>query len=321
MKTTLQSSQIRQTILNQVSGAELPAWVAGLIQTGAPVESNSPSETYADIFTAPVLREWIGPRAAQQLGEYEFTIRNKKYEGTIDIPVDWMLYEKLGLIDDRINQLGQRSMQHWMKLFGQLVVDGESTNCYDGQFFFDTDHPTGKDAGTTMSNDISVDISEVAATTHGSTTAPSVEEAAVAIRKGSEAIRTFTDDQGEPMNEDVENFLVLCPPSLEAKLAAAIAGPPVTSASGAVESLRGTGRRYTVRGTQRLSSWTTKFAVFGLDAIARPFIFQQVGMPAVTSKAEGSDYEHDTDRHQHGVKAIRGAGYNAWQSACLVTLA
>jgi phage major head subunit gpT-like protein len=321
MKTVLSSTQVRHAILNGVSGAELPSWVAGLIQTGMPVQSSSASETYADIFTAPTLREWIGPRAAKQLGEFEFTIRNKKYEATIDIPLDWYDYDKLGLIDDRVASLGQRSTQHWMSLLGALIIAGETTACYDGELFFDTDHPTGKDSGTTMSNDISVDISALPVATHGSTTEPSVAEAAGALRKAMEKIRSFTDDQGEPMNEGVENFLVLCPPSFEGPLTAAVSGQQLPVTDGVIESLRGTNRRFRVEGTQRLASWTTKFAVFALDAMARPFIFQQVGEPKVTKKAEGSDYEHDTDRHQYGIKAVRGVGYNAWQSGCLVTLA
>lgn len=320
MNTNLQSQQVRRAILNAIGGASLPSYLSGLIQTGQPVMSNSPSETYLDIFTAPVLREWIGPRAAQALGEYEFTIKNKKYEATIDIPLDWMRYEKIALIDDRVNSLSARSNQHWLSLLASLVIGGESTACYDGQYFFDTDHPTGK-SGTTMSNDISVDISEVPVATHGSTTDPSVAEAAVAIRRGMEKIRSFTDDQGEPMNEGVESFLILCPQSLEGPLTAAVSGQQLPVTDGAIESLRGTNRRFRVEGTQRLASWTTKFAMFALDGLARPFIFQEVGAPKVTSKAEGSDYEHDNDRHQHGIMAVRGAGYNAWQASCLVTLA
>ena len=55
-------------------------------------------------------------------------------------------------------------------------INGEATVCYDGQYFFDTDHVEG-DSGT-QSNDLSVDISALACSVHGTTTAPSVEDLA-----------------------------------------------------------------------------------------------------------------------------------------------
>lgn len=320
MNEVLKSTTIRRMILNKIAAAVFPAWVIGLILTGRPVTSNSPSETYADLFSAPVLREWVGKRAAKLLGEYKITVRNRKFESTLVIPRDWIRFDKLDLIMDRINSLANRAVQHWVKLIIDLVKSGTSVACYDGEYFFSATHPTGdgSETATTMSNSITVDISATAVATHGTTTAPSVAEAAVMIRSGMEQIRSFTDDQGEPMNEDVENFLILCPLTLEGCLTAAVSGQQLPVTDGAIESLRASGKRFTVVGTPRLAAWTDKFAIFGLDGETKPFILQEVGEPEPSSKAEGSDFEHDNDAHEHGIMAMRGAGFGAWQAACLV---
>jgi len=320
VNSTLNSQVIRRMIINKLATTPLPPWLMGLVQTGAPIESNSANQRYGDLFSAPVMREWIGPRSAKQLADLAFYIQNKLYEATIDIEVQWMLTEQLGLIMDRIKQLPTRSIQHWSRLVHALVLAGDSAPCYDGQYFFSASHPTGTNSGTVMSNLVPCDISAYPVAVHGSTTNPSVGEAAAALLETATRIRSFTDDEGEPMNEDVENFLVLCPTTLESPFLAAAGGQPLPVTDGAIEALRASNRRFTIRGTPRLNSWTTKFAMFALDAPCAPFILQQVGETNQTSKAEGSDYEHDTKRHQHGVDAARGAGYCGWQSAALATL-
>ncbi len=319
LQETITSRTIHRMILNDLGRTELPAWVWGLVLGGTPMQSNSPSEKYADLMTAPKMQEWLGERAAAEIGEFTFEIQNVKYEATIDILKDWLRYQKLGLIDDRVQSLPRRSDQQWLSLVFALIAGGESAACYDEQYFFDTDHPTGKDTGTTQSNDIGVDISDAPALKAGTTTNPSVGEAAYVIGKCIEQIVAFTDDQGEYMNELASQFLVTVPLSLWRPFAAAAIGTP-KERDDAIQSLAAAEVGITVKASPRLSAWTTKVAVFALDVPQRPLVLQEVGTPEVTKKAEGSDYEHDTDRHQHGIMAIRGAGYGAWQSCCLGTM-
>jgi phage major head subunit gpT-like protein len=70
----------------------------------------------------------------------------------------------------------------------------------------------------------------------------------------------------------------------------------------------------------RMSSWTDRFAIFRTDAEVKAFI-QQEEMPiTMSAKAEGSEYEFDTDKHQYGIKASRNVAYGFWQEACEVIL-
>src|SRR6185503_10776274 len=43
------------------------------------------------------LREWIGPRIAQNLSEHDYSITNKKFEGTIELDRDDIEDDNLGM--------------------------------------------------------------------------------------------------------------------------------------------------------------------------------------------------------------------------------
>src|SRR5690606_24399057 len=105
-------------------------------------------------------------------------------------------------------------------LLSTLLLNGASSLGYDGSYFFATDHSEGSSG--TQSNKISVDISGLPAQVHGSTTAPSVEEMQQAILAGIAKMLSFKDDQGEPMNENAQRFLVVVPVGLYLVAVAAV---------------------------------------------------------------------------------------------------
>ena len=133
-------------------------------------------EEYAWLGQVPAMRQWIGGRDAKGLPEYNFTIRNVHYEATLDFLVRDLRRDKTGQCLTRIRELATRANAHWASLLSTLILNGASTDCYDGEYFFDTDHSEGSSGN--QSNDISVDISElpVPSDSQGSTTAPSVPE-------------------------------------------------------------------------------------------------------------------------------------------------
>lgn len=289
------------------------SWVGSL---SMPFDSDQASEEYAWLGASPAMREWIGGRQAKGIRENNFSITNKKYESTVEILCDWLRRDKTGQVRQRIMQLAARANTHWASLLSTLIINGEATDCYDGQYFFDTDHSEG-DSGT-QNNDISVDISTLAAAVHGTTTAPSPEEIQQCIIQGIAQMLGIKDDQGEPMNEDARKFIVMVPISLWI---------PARNAVGM--ALKGYGEstqldlrdfNITVAGNARLSSWTTKLAVFRADGANKPLIRQEEIPLKVTAKAEGSELEFDEDKHQYGVWASRNVGYGFWQSSCLVTM-
>ncbi len=51
--------------------------------------------------------------------------------------------DKLGLYSARFEMLGQAAGSHPDEVLFELINAAFSTDCYDGQYFFDTDHPVG----------------------------------------------------------------------------------------------------------------------------------------------------------------------------------
>jgi len=298
-----------------LSAGAPPSWVG---QVANMFTSDQASEQYPWLTSTPVLREWVGGRNAKGFSENSITIRNKHFEGAVTVQKKDLRRDKFGMIQTRISEQVRRAMNHPASMLSTLIIGGESGLCYDGQYFFDTDHVSG-DSGV-QSNSISVDISELPTTTHGSTVAPSVEEFQLAIGKGVQAMTSFKDDAGEPVNEDASGFVVMVPPTFMQVGMQSVATPAQVAASQTVlaEMMRDFSLRVVVNA--RLSSWTTKFAIFRTDAAIKPLIFQRETAYNLSAKAEGSDFEHDNDAHEYGIDYWGNVAYGLWQQACLITL-
>lgn len=280
--------------------------------------SDQESETYRWLGMIPSMREWVGGRQAKGFRENGITIENKHFEATLEVLVREMRRDKTGQVMVRIRELATRANAHWAKLLSTLIVNGSSTVCYDGQYFFDTDHSEG-DSGT-QSNSISVDISAMPGSVHGSTTAPSTEEMQSAIMAAVQAIYSFKDDQGEPTNENARNFLIMVPPSLWTPAYQSVYSPLAGTLQSSLDQIRSGGLNLTPVVNARLSSWTASFAVFRADSEVKPLIRQQEKDIEIKAIAEGSELEFNEDKHHYGIEAWRNVGYGDWKAACLVTM-
>lgn len=287
------------------------SWIEG---TSNMFDSNQESETYKWLGMAPAMREWIGGRQAKGFRENGVTIANKTFEATLEVLVDEIRRDKTGQVMVRVRELAERTNSHWAKLLSTLIINGESTACYDGQYFFDTDHSEG-DSGT-QSNDLTFDAA--------TTTAPTSGEMESAILKSIEAMMGFKDDQGEPMNENAKRFLVMVPVPFMSSAAGAIGSQIIvdgsTSRTNRIITMGSLGGFQIDLAVNARLTWTTKFATFRLDGQTKGLIRQEEEGVSISAIAEGSEYEFQNKKHLYGVKAIRNVGYGYWQRACLTTL-
>ncbi|MFH0299815.1 Mu-like prophage major head subunit gpT family protein [Bradyrhizobium sp. 31Argb] len=105
------------------------------------VPSTSKSETYGWLGKIPNVREWLGARVVQNLSEASYTLKNRSFELTIGVDREDIEDDNLGIYTPIFASFGE-SVAAWPdQLCWPLLVAGFATNCYDGQFFFDTDHP------------------------------------------------------------------------------------------------------------------------------------------------------------------------------------
>ena len=279
--------------------------------------SDQASETYNFLGQSPAMRLWVGGRQAKGFTGQGVTIVNSHYEATIEVQKKDARRDKTPQINARVQEFYARAQTHWTSLVSTLLLNAPSTACYDGQFFFDTDHSEG-DSGT-QDNDITVDISALPAAVHGVVTAPSVEEMQQSILKGIAQILSFKDDRAEPMNENARRFVVVVPVALYLTAVAAVSTLVTAALQQNLNPNLIAGLTVDVQMNARLT-WTDSFAVFRTDSPIKAFIRQTEQEVELKAKAEGSEFEFDNDAWQFGIDAWRGVGYGYWQRACYVTM-
>ena len=118
------------------------------------VTSGGSDETYGWLGLFPNMRQWVGSRVVRSLAVHSFTIENLDFESTVSVPRNAIMDDKLGVFKPTFAELGHITRQHPEELIFDLLANGFDTQCYDGQNFFDTDHPVGDttEQTTTVSN-------------------------------------------------------------------------------------------------------------------------------------------------------------------------
>ncbi|MDR0673334.1 MAG: Mu-like prophage major head subunit gpT family protein [Zoogloeaceae bacterium] len=126
------------------------------------IPSSSKSNTYAWLSQFPAFREWVGARAHKALAEKAYTVVNKKFEATVDVQrtdIEDDAFDHYGAIAE---SAGRSAIDHKNSLIFEALKAGFTSECYDGQYFFDADHPVyanedGTGGVTTVSNLVPLD--------------------------------------------------------------------------------------------------------------------------------------------------------------------
>jgi len=116
------------------------------------IPSSSSRNDYTWLGEAEELREWVGGRVLTQLASFDYSVKNKKFERTLKAIADDLRDDVIGIYSTRARMLADAAKLWPNKTCFNALVDNGL--CYDGQNFFDTDHPVGKDGNiVTVSND------------------------------------------------------------------------------------------------------------------------------------------------------------------------
>ena len=150
----------RQNLADMFRGFQMVfqgAWqqapsMAEMVATTIP--STGAEEHYAWLGTMPRFREWIGDRQLNSLKTHDFTIKNKDFEMTLEVDRNHIEDDKVGIYTPMLKEAGMEAKTHPDELVFGLLAAGFNSLCYDGQYFFDTDHPVTDANGnlTTWSN-------------------------------------------------------------------------------------------------------------------------------------------------------------------------
>lgn len=114
------------------------------------IPSSVRTEEYGWLGNFPMLQEWLGDRKIAALKAQKFAITNKSFEGTVEVDRDDLEDDNVGVYKPLLQMLGVNAKVHPTKLVFDLLKAGfDGAACYDGQYFFDPDHPVGE---STVSN-------------------------------------------------------------------------------------------------------------------------------------------------------------------------
>ena len=111
------------------------------------VPSATRSTEYGWLGEFPRIREWIGDRIVQNLSVKGYTIKNRSFESTIGVKRDDIEDDQYGVYTPMFSELGRLSASFPDELTWDLLKAGFNTPCFDGQYFFDTDHPVEDEDG------------------------------------------------------------------------------------------------------------------------------------------------------------------------------
>jgi phage major head subunit gpT-like protein len=126
-------------------------------QVATVVPSTTKSNTYGWLGQWPGFREWVGSRTLKSMKEHSYAITNKDFESTVSVDRNDIEDDTLGNYAPMMEEMGYASSVFPDELVFPLLKAGFTTLCYDGQYYFDTDHPVnaevdGTGADTSFAN-------------------------------------------------------------------------------------------------------------------------------------------------------------------------
>lgn len=112
-------------------------------QVSSILPSSSATEKMHMIGNAPTLKLFGDERKPEKVSEYNYVISNKKYEMTMTIDRDLIEDDQTGQIIAKARNMGTQYERELDYTVLTHLRYGTSNVCYDGQYFFDTDHSEG----------------------------------------------------------------------------------------------------------------------------------------------------------------------------------
>ncbi|MGO4872751.1 MAG: Mu-like prophage major head subunit gpT family protein [Roseiarcus sp.] len=105
------------------------------------VPSSASAENYGWMSQVPRIREWIGDRVVNAIKAYGYRIANRTFETTIGVPRESIEDDTYGVFAPLFSEMGRSVGLFPDELVFPLLDAGFSSPCYDGQNFFDPEHP------------------------------------------------------------------------------------------------------------------------------------------------------------------------------------
>lgn len=117
------------------------------------VSSSTKVETYGFLGDLPIFREWVGEKRLRSIDEKSYQLINRDFEATLGIHKTKIEDDNLGLYGPIVQGWGQDAGALKDLLVFEALGLGHARACFDGQNFFDDEHPVGDGVQSNISGD------------------------------------------------------------------------------------------------------------------------------------------------------------------------
>lgn len=282
-----------KTIFNKAFQAAPSIWE----KTTMKVPSGSSQNDYSWLGRFPKMRKWLGDKTLRALAAHKYTVANEDWEATVEVDRNDIEDDNIGIYNPMAQDAGFSAKQLPDEIDADLKNNAFSETCYDGQYFYDTDHPVTDEDGveSSVSNKGTAALS-----------AATAADAASSYGAARQAIMEFTDNEGRPLGL-VPDVLEV-PPALEATARILCESDKLTDES--PNPYKGTAE---VLVNPRISDNAYWF-LHVTNRPLKPFIYQERKAPVFVSQ---TDMEADNvflrKKYRFGAEARAAGGYGLWQ--------
>jgi phage major head subunit gpT-like protein len=258
------------------------------------VPSGGSENQYNWLSYFPRMRKWMGDKVVKSLEAFKYTIVNDDWEATVEVDRNHIEDDNLGIYAPQAQMAGFSAKQLPDEIVIDLVNGGFTNLCYDGQYFFDTDHAV---AGASVSNKGTAVLS-----------CATLAAAQASFGAARTAMKKFKNDEGQPLN--ITPNILFVPPALEDT--ALVLKNNERLEDGKQNPYKGT---FEVVVDARLTSDTAWFLLDTTKPV-KPFIYQERKKPVFVQQIDPqADDVFTRKKFKFGAEARAAGGYGFWQLA------
>lgn len=243
------------------------------------------------------MKKWIGDKVITSLKAHNYVVGNDNYEDTIEVDRNDIEDGNLGGYSIQAAASGESAGELYDDLDAEAKNGAFTNKCYDGQFFYDTDHPVEDKDGNT----VSVSNKGTAALS-----AATQILAAASYGAGRTAIMKFTRDGGKPLGLIPDVLEV--GPALETTARLLVENDKL--ADDTPNPYKGTA---TVKVNPRITS-DTQWMLHVSKRQIKPFIIQERKKPVFVAMTDtNSESVFMRRKFLYSVEARAASAYGLWQ--------
>jgi phage major head subunit gpT-like protein len=262
------------------------------------VQSTTGQNDYAWLSRFPAMRKWVGEKNIKSLEASKYTIVNDDYEATVEVDRNDIEDDTLGIYAPQAQMAGKSAKELPDTIVNELFINGHNELCFDGQNFFDADHPSFNAKGE------DIQVSNKGAHTLSIDTIAAAKAGYGATRT---AMKQYKDSEGK---------------SLGIKPATLVVGPAQEDLAKSLltaERLEdGKNNPYKNSAELLVIDDIEGDVWYLLDTTqpVKPIIYQERKAPVFVSQTDmNSDNVFNRKKYKYGAEARASGGYGFWQMA------